>query len=71
MDKPFSRGRSVVLVGPNGTLLATGVALYDSNDLPKTGWVVDARRVFAAPGQYAPDWRPPVGVDGPTRPRPS
>ncbi|MCI4322653.1 MAG: RNA-guided pseudouridylation complex pseudouridine synthase subunit Cbf5 [Thermoplasmata archaeon] len=70
MDRPFSRGHSVILVGPNGSLLATGVALFDSKELPKTGWVVDARRVFATPGEYPPNWRP--GVSGePVSPRPS
>jgi H/ACA ribonucleoprotein complex subunit 4 len=58
IERPFSRGRSVVLLGPDGTLLATGEALYDSTEMPPTGWVIDALRVFARPGEYAPEWRP-------------
>jgi H/ACA ribonucleoprotein complex subunit 4 len=67
--KPFSKGRRVVLLSRTGTLLATGTALFDRDEIPRhrTGWVIDAERVFVEPSSYPPSW----GSKGSARARPS
>jgi H/ACA ribonucleoprotein complex subunit 4 len=51
MPRAFGRGAHVVLVTRRGELVALGVALRGSGEIPKTrhGWVVDATRVFVEP----------------------
>jgi H/ACA ribonucleoprotein complex subunit 4 len=51
MPRPFARGANVVLVTRRGVLVALGVALRGSDEIPRArhGWVVDATRVFVNP----------------------
>jgi H/ACA ribonucleoprotein complex subunit 4 len=56
--RPFDKGRRVVLLSRSGALLATGTALVDRDEITRrrTGWVVDAERVFVDPARYPPTW---------------
>jgi H/ACA ribonucleoprotein complex subunit 4 len=51
MPRAFARGANVVLVTRRGVLVALGVALRPSEEIPRVrhGWVVDATRVFVDP----------------------
>ncbi len=57
-SRSFSRGAHVVLVAPNGEMVAYGTALVDAAEIPRVrkGWVVDAERVLADPAKYPPRW---------------
>lgn len=59
ISRPFSRGARVALVDTAGNLLASGTALYDSDETGKVpkGWVIDSDRVLADPRRYALAWR--------------
>ncbi len=56
--RPFGAGRRIVIVDRRGALLATGTALVDRDELARkrSGWVVDAERVFVDPARYPADW---------------
>ncbi len=58
ISRGFSKGAHVVLVAPNGAMIAYGTALVAAEEIPKVrkGWVVDAERVLADPAQYPPNW---------------
>jgi predicted rRNA pseudouridine synthase len=58
LPKPFSRGARVTLVSRSGELVATGVALRDSDEIGnvKHGWVVDETRVFVDPARFPALW---------------
>lgn len=59
LSRPFARAARVVLVDRREELIATGRALFTSEELDhvKEGWVVDAERVFADPTRFPPTWR--------------
>lgn len=58
IPKPFGQGDLVVLVSRKGELVAMGRSLFDSTEMKrvKKGIVVDASRVFMAPGAYPSSW---------------
>jgi H/ACA ribonucleoprotein complex subunit 4 len=58
ISRPFSKGAHVILVAPNGQMIAYGTALVAADEIPKVrqGWVVDAERVLADPAAYPPRW---------------
>lgn len=66
-SRPFARGAHVALVDRHGELIATGRALYASDEFAgvREGWVVDADRVFVDPTRFPPSWR----KEAPTPPR--
>jgi len=58
LPKPFSGGARVTLVTRSGDLVATGVALRDSDEFGqvKHGWVVGETRVFVDPTRFPALW---------------
>ena len=58
LPQPFSRHAHVVLVNRSGEMIATGVALRDSDEMGqvKHGWVVDRTRVFVDPARFPALW---------------
>ena len=65
VSRSFSKGAKLALIDRQETLVATGHALYSSEEIPqvKEGWVVDTDRVFVDPSRFAPSWR----REGPAR----
>jgi tRNA pseudouridine55 synthase len=61
-SRRYAKGARVVLTAADGAFLAFGRALVASDDVAGQahGWVVDAERVFADPGQYPPRWGRPA-----------
>lgn len=59
LPHPFSRGAHVTLVARSGELIATGVALRESDDIGhvKHGWVVGETRVFVDPIRFPALWQ--------------
>lgn len=68
LPRAFPKGARVALVTRTGTLIATGVATVDSNEVSSVrhGWVVGETRVFADPVHYPAQWhRAGVTKDAP------
>jgi H/ACA ribonucleoprotein complex subunit 4 len=57
IEGTFTTGDSVVLVTEQGSIVAIGEALRDSDHLEGPGWVIDATRVLAHSEEYPASWR--------------
>ena len=59
VSRPFDTGARLALTDRHGDLIATGHALYASEELlhVREGWVVDADRVFVDPARFPLAWR--------------
>lgn len=66
LSRPFRTGQWVAIVEPSGSIVATGVALVGSKELPqhRHGWVVDARRVLVDPAHFPASWKSPSSPGG-------